>query len=643
MWSDNETTVDQIGFRVHAALVRSVVTDQSLLPVVLGLFGDWGSGKSSIMRMLQQDFKSPEHGKVACLYFNGWMFEGYEDAKTALLSSILLQLGEHERFGEKVKGKVVGLLKRVKWMEAAKLGVRHIGVPLVAGLLTGGVGALPALLASLIPGAETDSADSDAPKKKGSGKKSKDGEENWLDLIKDDPSKPDLLEIRKFREDFADMLDKSDIESLVILIDDLDRCLPERIIETLEAIKLFVLVPHTAFVIGADPRIVRHAIGTRYVKRQIGEDDATKQEEYDLVKDYLEKLIQIPYHLPRLSPAEVETYINLLACQKFLRDGEDYPRVLEDWSSKRSRNFYAAYQHGAIREALGGKDLPDALARQLTWSNAIALVITEGLKGNPRQVKRMLNAMLLRKKLADVARIEIKDEVLAKLMVLEYTHLNRFQQLNNWQARENGFPAELKRLEEHELEVEGAEPVPEEIAREWLTPSLKNWLRVQPSLRDVDLRDYFWLARDRTSSTLAGVQMVSSLVRRLFDSLIGENEGERHVAAGEVRLLNETELEALLGLLRQHVERYPGQTASVDALILLAEEKVEGASSTALSAIRNATPASLEPSVAYKVKTIGAIDERLADEARATLEQLRRQKDTPIAAAAEVVLEESRE
>jgi hypothetical protein len=224
--------------------------------------------------------------------------------------------------------------------------------------------------------------------------------------------------------------------------------------------------------------------------------------------------------------------------------------------------------------------------------------------------------------------------------VLEYTHLNRFQQLNNWQARENGFPAELKRLEEHELEVEGAETVPEEVAREWLTPSLRNWLRMQPSLRDIDLRDYFWLARDRTSSTLAGVQMVSSLVRRLFDSLISENEGERHVAAGEVKILHETELEALLGLLRQHVERSPGQTASVDALVLLAEEKVEGASSTVLSAIRNATPASLEPGVAYKIKTIGAIDERFAAEARATLEQLQRQKDTMIAGAAEVVLEE---
>lgn len=563
------------------------------------------------------------------------MFEGYEDAKTALLSSILLQLGEHKRFGAKVKDKVVGLLKRVKWMEAAKLGVKHFGVPLAAGLLTGGVGALPAALASLVttPGAEPE-------KKKGAGKKGEgDDGANWLDLIKDDPSKPDLLEIRKFREDFAEMLDQSDIESLVILIDDLDRCLPERIIETLEAIKLFVLIPRTAFVIGADPRIVRHAIATRYVKQQIGQDDATKQEEYDLNKDYLEKLIQIPYHLPRLSPAEIETYINLLACQKFLPE-DQYKCALDGWVSGRRRDFYAAYQHGAIREALGGRELPKELERQLAWSNSIALVITEGLKGNPRQVKRMLNMMLLRKKLAEVAKIEIKDEVLAKLMVLEYTHLNRFHQLNNWQAAESGFPSNLKKLEESALELDGAEDVPEEVAREWRSPSLTNWLRMQPSLRDVDLRDYFWLARNSTHSTLAGANMVSPVVRRLFDSLVGDDDGLRRLTAAEAKSLNETELEALLGLLRQNIERHPDQTAAVDALVLLAEEKVEGAASTALASIRGAAAARLEPSVAYKIKTIAGIDERYAAEARSLIERLQSPANTGIAAAAETVLQE---
>ena len=52
MWSDNETAEDLLGFRLHSDLVREIVTDPALLPVTVGLFGDWGSGKSSVMRML---------------------------------------------------------------------------------------------------------------------------------------------------------------------------------------------------------------------------------------------------------------------------------------------------------------------------------------------------------------------------------------------------------------------------------------------------------------------------------------------------------------------------------------------------------------------------------------------------------------
>jgi len=46
--------------------------------------------------------------------------------------------------------------------------------------------------------------------------------------------------IRDFRKDFAQLLEKADIKRLVVFIDDLDRCLPENIIETLEATKLFL-------------------------------------------------------------------------------------------------------------------------------------------------------------------------------------------------------------------------------------------------------------------------------------------------------------------------------------------------------------------------------------------------------------------
>jgi predicted KAP-like P-loop ATPase len=112
MWSDNETTDDLFGFRVHADLIRELIMDPSVLPATIGIFGDWGGGKSSIMQMLRDDFEKETAGEnveanlykgVAVLYFNGWLFEGYDDAKAALLSSILTALRDHKRFGPKLK------------------------------------------------------------------------------------------------------------------------------------------------------------------------------------------------------------------------------------------------------------------------------------------------------------------------------------------------------------------------------------------------------------------------------------------------------------------------------------------------------------------------------------------------------------
>ena len=480
VWQDNETDVELLGFHVHADLIRSVITDPGVLPVTVGVFGDWGGGKSSIMKMLKKDLSDEgAYPNVVCLYFNGWTFEGYEDAKSALLTSILIQLGDHKKFGPKVKDWVVKLLKRAKWMELGKLSIKHVGIPLAAAMMTGGVGAVPAVAAAMAASALPGFKDSD------DGDKDKE-ETDWSALIEAEPGKADILGVRKFRDEFTTMLGKTDIISLVVLIDDLDRCLPERLIETLEAIKLFVAVPKTAFVIGADPRIVRHAISTRYVKRQLQhtateETVAARDEEEKLITDYLEKLIQVPYQLPRLSPAEIETYLNLLACEKLL-DGESLDTILKAWKEMRVENVYAPCTGSVIQKALGETfELPPALKDQLEWSTAVASVITDGLKGNPRQVKRMLNALSLRKQLASIARIVIKEEVLAKLMVLEYSNLPLFQELNQWQAAEKGMPANLSNLEKYALKDEEEEETASDdgLAR-WKTPSMFSWLRMRP-------------------------------------------------------------------------------------------------------------------------------------------------------------------
>jgi hypothetical protein len=395
VWTDNETTDDLIGFRLHADLIRSVVTDADLLPVTIGLFGDWGGGKTSIMKMLEADLdpdsrtdpEEKEHYKrIACLYFNGWLFEGYDDAKSAILSAVLLALGEHKRFGPKVRDKAASLLKSVNLMRVARLGFKHVALPVAAAYVTGGASALPAAFGGVgkvvggwmgidqsedepkpdgsVPGAEGGVASSE---KANAGKKN--DQPDWESLIRNDTTPVGPLDVRTFRDRFAALLKDSDIDMLIVLIDDLDRCSPERIIENLGAIKLFLNVPRTAFVVGADPRIVRHAIAVRYRTGDVTEqaEGGGGQTEERLVTDYLEKLIQVPYWLPRLSPAEIETYMALLFCRRGL-DGAAWQRCLSACEAQRSENRYGTFGYGAVKAALGGGELSAALATSLTFS-----------------------------------------------------------------------------------------------------------------------------------------------------------------------------------------------------------------------------------------------------------------------------------
>jgi hypothetical protein len=455
VWADNETTLNLIGFQVHADLIRSVVTDPSLLPTTIGVFGDWGGGKTSVMKMLQRDLDPESYAEgseeraqyegIACLYFNGWLFEGYDDAKSAILSSVLLQLGAHQRFGPRVRDKVLSLLESVNWMRLARLGFKEVALPAVLAYLTGGASLLPSIAnsAKQFVGAEN------ATPADGEDNTTNVSEVNLDELFKADGKTSGPLDVRTFRERFSQMLQESDITSLVILIDDLDRCSPQRIIDNLEAIKLFLSVERTAFVIGADPRIVEHAIATVYspAETQAETRDREFESQTNIVTDYLEKVIQVPYRLPRLSPSEVETYMSLLFCHRELSDAV-FTELHEVSVKHREEDRYTVFSYGAIQEALGDRMTTD-LSDSLAFCRTAAPLVTEGLKGNPRQVKRFLNAFTLRKRLAEVAKLtNVKDDVLVKLMVLEYGHDDEFEQLHRWQASQEGFPIEVRRLED---------------------------------------------------------------------------------------------------------------------------------------------------------------------------------------------------
>lgn len=606
MWPDNETIQDLLGFKVHADLIRNIVIDKKMLPITIGVFGDWGGGKTSIMKMIEfslspdnyiDAIEKNKYDRIACIYFNGWLFEGYDDAKAAILTSILIQLGEHKRFGPKIRNAVVKLIKSVNWMRLAKMGFQNVALPAISAYLSGGISLIPAFAeasrASLgIKGENKEEEEAKAEK----------GTIDWESLIKKDDTSSSPMDVRSFRERFEKMLKESDIDTLVVLIDDLDRCSPERIIDNLEAIKLFLNVDKTAFIIGADKRIVRNAIGLRYAialqREEIEGSDS------DLATDYLEKLIQVPYHLPRLSPAEIESYMVLLFCQKYLTN-DKFQQCLVAYETQRAKNRFSAFRCADVKEALKGETLDSSLIESLAFCSTAAPLITEGLKGNPRQVKRFLNAFILRKQLASTAKLtDVRDDVLVKLMVLEYAHINEFLKLYKWQASQDGFPKEIGHLEKSILLPEGKLENEEETKKvdpAWATSFMRKWISMAPSLANVDLRDYFWVSRDKLNSTLSDLTLVSPIVRLILDELLSGESFKQNHAVAEAKNLSSDETTILIGLLSRSILSRPDFKPGYDAFRKLVEQNIQGSVESFVKILQEAPPDKIPPAIGLDI------------------------------------------
>lgn len=570
MWADNETSEDLLGFKVHADLLVDVIKDDTVLPVTIGVFGDWGSGKSSILKIVEQELVNGKedgfHDGTLVLYFNGWVFEGYDDAKAALLESIIEKFDKHKTIGNKVKDKTTKLLKSVKWMRLLGLSFKKVIVPGAAAYLSGGASLLPFLVNQFSQLKPEELAE----------KLQGDGAEEFLGEIIKKHEDEDVTIVREFRDDFKEMIDKSKIKKLVVIIDDLDRCAPNRLIENLEAIKLFLNVEKTAFVIGADPRIVRHAIEHRYKTDKIENSDDPDSRNKRIVSDYLEKLIQVPYYLPKLTDNEVETYLTLLFCKREL--GSDFHKVIEAFQKNRETNRYAVFGLGDIQSILSPAQ-NKKLTESISLIASLSPIITEGLKGNPRQIKRFLNTFTLRNRLVKIANLsDFKIDILVKLMVLEYTETSLFRDIHNWQSLQKGEPKQLIELEKLASE-ENSEEIKKQFSPEWSSEKVIKWLTTEPKLSNIDLRDYYWISRDQLSTTISGASLISPHIRSLSRKLIDHGSGtilENTVKQEVIGKLSDSENENLLSLLEKELVKSPDNTSIHQVFIEIMSQKGSG-------------------------------------------------------------------
>jgi predicted KAP-like P-loop ATPase len=247
--ADNETGVDLLNNEAIAATIIKLLRDQRAQPVTIGVHGDWGAGKSSILEMIEAGLA--DDGDVLCLKFNSWRFQGFEDAKIALIEGIVTGLLEKRPLLNKASAAVKDLFKRIDWLKLAKHG-GGLAFTAFTGIPT------PDQIEAITSGLQNMLADPAKLATKENLAAAVDGIKSVLKPAAESKHVPE--EIAEFRKAFDKLLSDAGIKQLIVLVDDLDRCLPDTAIETLEAIRLFVFTSGTAFVVAADEAMIEYSV-----------------------------------------------------------------------------------------------------------------------------------------------------------------------------------------------------------------------------------------------------------------------------------------------------------------------------------------------------------------------------------------------
>lgn len=552
MWADTETETDFLNYSEVAELIAELVSDPNLLPLSVGVFGGWGIGKSSTLNLVEAQLKSSDK-EFLVVRFDAWLFQDFDDARAALMSVIADALIEASP--PDIKKKAKGLLERVNKLRALGLlaegGAALMGFPTfgaTARAIEGG--------GALLSGDGTDDQKQAAV----------DGAEEVKDKLEgvlntassDDPPQ----EIIAFREEFGAVLEKLD-KTLVVFIDNLDRCLPQKSIQTLEAIRLFLFLPQTAFVIAADEDMVRHAVAQHF--HNPGERHVT---------DYLDKLIQMPIYVPKVGVLEVRAYLFLLYASRVLNENE--LEVLRTTLIAELQNSWSDDGRLSITDILKliGKEDADELRAQLEAGERMTPMLTMSLQvsGNPRTIKRLLNVVRMRNSIAKKRNMPIDEAVIAKLALLERcTDAKATAALHHEIYTANdGKPAFLAKAEAAATADAVLEACPESLQRH--TEVVTDWMRLEPSLAGIDLRPAAYLARESVPLEI-GSSALSPAAKATFETLIKTATMSSKVAPKAIADVEVSEhkdlMDAIISEIRRHSD-WARTRSDVRGAVLLA-------------------------------------------------------------------------
>lgn len=546
LWSDEPSVRDLLSFDAVAETIVDAVLDDRLDPIALGLSGSWGSGKTSVLGLVQAELEARD-SKVIVIPTQPWRYDPAVGPKESLIAEVLdaLQAQLGPDLGAGAKALLAKLVKRVNWAKAFKIAVK-------AGVAF----QLPSL-------------------------------DDVLGLIKEepDPDSPDAVPAERglagFREDFAELMASKDLEHVsrvVVLVDDLDRCLPETVVETLEAVRLFLSAKGMSFVIAADEDRVADAIQQR-LQAPAPIDPQTETP----AKLYLHKIVQTTVPLPGLSRFDTLAYLFLLLTERHVSE-TDFDSIVSSCAQLR--------QSGGSPDDIhmpAGTDLTE----QLAVASRLTPILYEKFRGNPRRIKRFLNDLNVRQSVAQRRGITLPTGAIAKLMVLERLLRPDFEEVLSWlaQTKLRDQLEALDRAAHNPPAPESPEPngkpssagakrsAPTPAAAgeapktdDGFSDTLIRWAKLPPALDATDVGGYLYLA-----ASFAGIELIDDgLPERLRDiasALTSSLQTDRTAMTDDVlRALPPQDARTLIAHLGRQTRDQPSiQKYSVTGMLRLAK------------------------------------------------------------------------
>ena len=359
--------------------------------------------------------------RYACVRFSPWQYEDYDDVKVALMAAVLAELGR-EAAGQADQEAEVGRLKaflqrfgrRSRRVARGGVGLVPASVPVVAHAIDHS--ADPALV--MLAQQSAQAAASGVADRLADPAPQDDGEQ--------------VTDIAEFRPRFASLIESlAELAAVVVFIDDLDRCLPETVVDTFRRSGWCWARRAPRSSSRPTRRSSSSAVDARYPELR-GDGRPGK----GIGAQYLEKMLQLKIAVPALAVPEAITYVNLLLAELHL-PAADFARLREHVAAQRvTDSLGVVFNLGTLGDL--GIAVPPGLSADLQWAAAIAPVLARGSRGNPRQVKRFLNTLQLRRRAAERKHVSLEPAVLGKLMLLEDQHFDDFQQLFDWQVASGG-------------------------------------------------------------------------------------------------------------------------------------------------------------------------------------------------------------